>query len=108
MSEEVQGLKDLVQQLQAENDRLRREQISGQPSSGSTSRIDGHLSSTGSERLLYIPRERKCPVFRGTSGIGIEEWLEEVKASTRARHLSGLDKAYFMYDHLEGEAKDEI
>ncbi|KAL7870657.1 hypothetical protein SRHO_G00081540 [Serrasalmus rhombeus] len=33
---------------------------------------------------------------------------EEVQASIRARHLGPLDQAYFMLDHLEGEAKDEI
>lgn len=102
MSEEVQGLRDLVQRLQTENAQLKH----AQPASATGS--DGQSTGRGTERLLYIPRERKCPVFRGTSGIGIEEWLEEVKASTRARHLSGRDEAYFMYDHLEGEAKDEI
>lgn len=26
----------------------------------------------------------------------------------RVRHLKPVDQAYFIYDHLEGEAKDEI
>ncbi|XP_048842280.1 uncharacterized protein LOC125715081 [Brienomyrus brachyistius] len=36
------------------------------------------------------------------------EWLEEVEASMRARHLSMADQAFFLFDHLEGEAKEEI
>ena len=31
-----------------------------------------------------------------------------MKATIRARHLKPIDQAYFIYDHLEGEAKDEI
>ncbi|XP_031437692.1 uncharacterized protein LOC116223806 [Clupea harengus] len=52
--------------------------------------------------------ERKCPMFRGRVGMGIEEWVEEVNASIRTRHLGTLDQAYFIFDHLDGEAKDEI
>lgn len=40
--------------------------------------------------------------------MGLGEWLEEAGACMRARHLSQADKALFLYDHLEGEAKDEI
>lgn len=34
--------------------------------------------------------------------------MEEVDACARVRYLGSLDKAYFMLDHLEGEAKDEL
>lgn len=47
-------------------------------------------------------------MFRGKSGIGLTEWLEEARACMRARHLSTLDQAFFLFDHLEGEARDEI
>lgn len=60
------------------------------------------------ERLVYVPKERKCPVFRGNHGISIIEWEEEAWACMRARHLTPLDQAFFLYDHLESEAKDEI
>lgn len=79
MVEEVQELREQVRQLQVDK-----------------------------ERLLYIPRERRCPVFRGRSGVGIDEWVEEVNACVRARHLGSRDQADFMFDHLGGEAKDEI
>lgn len=42
------------------------------------------------------------------TGIGITGWVEEVQACVRARHLSAADQALFIFDHLEGEAKEEI
>lgn len=115
MSEEVQELRELVRQLQADKERLTQEQASRsaastsaampEPSNGQVVRPGNPVST---ERLLYLPRERKCPMFRGRVGIGIDEWLEEVDACVRVRHLGSLDKAYFMFDHLEGEARDEI
>lgn len=47
-------------------------------------------------------------MFRGKSGLGLEEWIEEVQACMRARHLSTADQALFLFDHLEGEAREEI
>lgn len=35
-----------------------------------------------------------------------EEWIEEVQACIRARHLSTIDQAFFLFDHLEGEAHE--
>lgn len=39
-------------------------------------------------------------MFRGRTGIGLAEWVEEVQACMRARNLS----TFFLFDHLEGEA----
>ena len=47
-------------------------------------------------------------MFRGDTGMGIAEWVEEVRASMRARRLAPIDQAFFIYDHLEGPAKEEI
>lgn len=57
---------------------------------------------------MFVPRDRKCPIFRGRSGIAQGEWIEEVQACIRARHLSLADQAFFLFDHLEGEAREEI
>lgn len=38
----------------------------------------------------------------------VEDWVEEMRATLRTRRLQPVDQAYFIYDHLEGEAKDEI
>lgn len=47
-------------------------------------------------------------MFRGRSGIGLAEWIEEAKACMRARNLFMSDQAFFLFDHLEGEAREEI
>lgn len=111
MATELQELRDLVEQLQADKARMLQEQAAAQcqdlPSNvvQPTETVSNPIQP---ERLVYLPRERKCPIFRGRGGIGIEEWCEEVQASVRARHLGPLDQAYFIFDHLDGEAKDEI
>lgn len=99
---------------------MRREQAEAQAAlsnpTGVSGGSEGNRASSSSasqpaapyDRVLYLPRERKCPMFRGPGGIGVVEWVEEVRASVRARHLKSVDQAYFIYDHLEGEAKNEI
>lgn len=111
MEEELSQLRDLVAQLQAENRKMRQERDADQPvATASTSSASGQSSVQVpvSERLIYLPRDRKCPMFRGTTGLNIVEWIEEVQACTRARYLSPSEQALFMYDHLDGEAREEI
>lgn len=112
----MQELRDLVAKLQADNNKLRqdREQVSLpgpsndslSPSVAVSQPVD--TSATLAERLVFIPRDRKCSKFNGRSGIGISEWVEEVQACMRARHLSVADQSFFLFDHLEGEAREEI
>lgn len=59
-------------------------------------------SATLTERIVFISRDRKCPIFDGKSGIGINEWIEEAKACKRTRHLSVAVQAFFLFDHLGG------
>lgn len=116
MEEELQQLREMISKLQADNEQLRQEQAVSQAQSSlappppvvvNSAPVLG-ASSSVRERLVVIPRERKCPMFNGKTGVGIREWTEEVKACMRARHLSAADQAFFVYDHLEGEAKNEI
>ena len=113
----MQQLRELVLQLRADNERLRQERagsLDGASGGGSgSSSPAGQAQSVGgvavvTERLVVMPRDRKCPVFNGRAGIGITEWVEEVQACICARHLSPADEAFFILDHLEGEAKAEI
>ena len=112
--EDLQELRDVIVQLRADNERLTRERAEAAASTAATSVSTNAAprpstpSSMAPDRLLYVPRERKCPMFHGNIGIGIMDWVEEVRASMRARHLAPIDQAYFIYDHLEGEAKKEI
>ena len=105
MEEELRQLRDMMSQLKTENERLRQERAA-QAGSNPVAPAPGPINQT--ERLVVIPRDRKCPMFNGRTGIGIVEWAEEVQACMRARHLSAADQAFFIFDHLEGEAKEEI
>lgn len=42
-------------------------------------------------------------MFNGKTGIGVTEWVEEVHACIRARHLSVADQAFSIFDHFEGD-----
>lgn len=104
MAEEMQELRDLIAQLRSENEQLK----SANPAGPSNLTNSGPPVTQATERLVFVPREKKCPIFRGGIGISINEWVEEATACMRARHLSSTDKAYFLFDHLEGEAREEI
>ncbi|XP_038129408.1 uncharacterized protein LOC119775484 [Cyprinodon tularosa] len=111
MEEEIQELKELVASLRADNERLRQGQasLSAQPSTSSAlPNAPPTPSLPVAERLIFVPRDRKCPIFRGRTGIGLSEWTEEARLCMRARHLSVADQAFFLFDHLEGEARNEI
>lgn len=107
MEEELQRLREQVGQLQTANERLSRSQNGG---TGDNLR-ENETPSVRREQAFYLPRERKCPKFSGSTAAGalsVEEWVEEAQSCIRSRHLSVLDKAMFLYDHLEGEARNEI
>lgn len=115
MEGELQELRDLVAQLRADNERLQQEQTAATPGPNvtpSTSAVPPTASSTAStpltERLVFVPQDRKCPMFKGRTGIGFTEWIEAVQACMRVRHMSTSDQAFFMFDHLKGEAREEI
>lgn len=106
MNEDIQGMQELIARLRAENEHLCQQQAGT-----STTFPTVSTPPTGPsvmDRLVFVPRDRKCPMFRGKSGIGLNEWLEEANACMRARQLSQADKAFFLFDHLEGEAKEEF
>ncbi|KAL0152450.1 hypothetical protein M9458_052173, partial [Cirrhinus mrigala] len=115
MEDEIRELRDLVAQLKSDNERLRQEQVSvAQPGPSNVfipAVADPPLvgaDASAVERFVFVPRDRKCPKFSGRSGIGIDEWVEEAQACMRLRRLSTVDQAFFLVDHLEGEAREEI
>lgn len=117
----MQQLRDLVAQLKADDERLRQERSAVQASSsvvpselndrgagldtGPKSSSNGN--SVVTERLIYVLRGRKCPVFEGRTEIPLTDWFEEVKTSMCVRHIPFID-ARFLYDPFEGEAREEI
>lgn len=123
----MRELRDLVAQLRADNERLRQEQAAApQPIAGASGAPSLPLASAITvnsepmpllgdrihvpvqDRLVFVPRDRKCPYFSGKSGVSVGEWVEEAQACMRARHLSFTDQAFFLFDHLMGEAREEI
>lgn len=63
------------------------------------------------ERFVSIHRERKFPYFSGSKSktdLSVYDLIENVEACLRDRCISNREKALFLYDHLEGEAKAEI
>lgn len=59
------------------------------------------------ERLINLPRDRKCPVIRGRTGLSSIDGVEEVQACLHVHQLP-VEKSLFIFDHLEGEAREEI
>ncbi len=117
MDNELQEMRELVAQLRADNERLRQdpvtmEQLDPGAASTSTARPATPRSADAGagmvERFVFIPRDRRCLNFNGRSGIRIDEWVEEARACMRIRTMTSAEQAFFLYDHLEGEARDEI
>lgn len=123
VEEQLKQLTERIQQLQADNDRLRASPVG--EGAGATRPAGEGLGETGAaessaaptsvtverpERYVYLPRERKCPRFSGksTDPLPIEEWVEEARRSLAVRHMSRAEQALFLYDLLDGEAKNEI
>lgn len=119
MEAELQELRELVAQLKADNVRLQQAQVAVElpdpdAAAASIAAVPPVIpqlsvaSTSAPERFVFVPRDRRCPKFNGKTGMGIDEWVEEAKACMRIRHLSNADQAFFLFDHLEGEAREEV
>lgn len=69
---------------------------------------DGAAGPRGRERVIYVPKEKKCPVFNEGSCAEFYEWLDEINAVLGYRHFEDTEKAMYIYDHLGGEARQEV
>ena len=78
-------------------------QLLQQPSDGASNRSP-HLI----DRVVYLPKDKRCPTFTGEGEVTIVDWIDEVKASLSTRRLSAIEQAHFLYEHLGGEARKEI
>lgn len=91
------------EQMTADNEQLSRARDVSQAIS---SRVDPIFITSGdnppvagtgpmvTEWLIVIPRDCRCPMFNGRTGIGIVKWKEELQVCMRAHHLSARDQAY--------------
>lgn len=123
MQEQLRLLMEQVQQLTAENTRLK-----GQPSTNGTvapsngtpgDNITPSTSSTSvaaagqpvPEHYVFVPRERKCPRFSGKFSsdlMSVEDWVEEARRCLSVRRMPLAEQALFLFDHLDAEAKAEM
>lgn len=120
MEEQLKVLSEMVQQLQADNQQLREELFRRPANAGGEAQavsprrdVDARsfVNISASERYVYVPRERKCPRFSGKRSIDlltVEDWVEEVRRSLIVRPVPVAEKALFVYDLLDGEAKAEV
>lgn len=108
MEQELLDLREQIRLLQAQNEQLMREH----PPSSNTAPNQPHpstsnansLSPVSFSRVLYVPRERKCPRFYGNmdSTLSVEDWTEEAKVCIEGRGWSDKEKVVFLLDHLGG------
>ncbi|KAK3742845.1 hypothetical protein QZH41_004523 [Actinostola sp. cb2023] len=58
---------------------------------------------------VSVPRERKLRKYQGMRDDKIlEDWVEDAKRAVSAMKLTGADAVDFLYNSLEGAAKDEV
>lgn len=64
---------------------------------------------TTSVEVIYMPKDKKMVIFSGDPGtISYYDWIDEVQNSMNYRQYREREQAAFLYDHLEGGAKQEI
>ncbi|XP_049335118.1 uncharacterized protein LOC125802156 [Astyanax mexicanus] len=62
-----------------------------------------------SVEVMYVPKDKKNVIFSGQPGtMPFHEWVDELQCSFNFRRYGAREQAAFLYDHLEGEAKQEI
>lgn len=118
LEEWVTQLMERIEQLQADNQRLRQGNVAaaiaveqGEQSQQEQNQQDLRCQESGSsvQRYVYVPRERKYPRFSGSSESSpVEEWIEDIKQCLQVRNMPIGEQAHFVYDLLDGEAKLEI
>lgn len=100
--------KDIISKLKDVNDSLREElQAKNDALSGQAAGTGSALASCR-ERIVYLPKEKKCTTFTGGISATFYDWLDELNATLSYRPFTGAEKAAFIYEQLGGEARQEI
>ena len=103
MEERVQELEVQVKYLQ---------EVRAGSAQGTVELPDSNSVAPERERVVYLQQDRKCPRFCGNmdsaDSLPIEEWIEEVENHVQTKRLTGREKAIFVFNHLDGEARIEI
>lgn len=77
-------------------------------------RLRQQEARSGTPQAVYVPRDRKVPVFTGfpekpgIDRIDIEEWTEAMKSAFRTWHVPVKDQTDVVLDYLGGQAKKTV
>lgn len=102
----VQRDKDTIAKLRDDNDTLRGELRV--KNGTSNEHVAGTVNVGCRERIVYLPKEKKCTTFIGGTSIMFYDWLDELNATLTYRSFTPAEKAAFIYEQLGGEARQEI
>ena len=90
--EEVDSLRDRMEKLSSE-----------------VEAVSGLKKEKSSPAFLLMPSQKKIKSFTGKEqDITLEDWLCDIHASIASRPLADEDKVHFMFQHLEGAAREEV
>lgn len=97
-------LERLVQIQQQHNEQLQKRIEQLQAVSAGSSQPTAARSSTSSSSVFGKPRAQDLREYDGASGIQLDEWLAELRLTTRLHRLSPLDTVSFGVSRLRGAA----
>lgn len=114
LRERLQREKEEMAKLRDENDRLvgrisdKGEGVTEQPRPQSPTELPRQQTTKISDYVIYLPKDKKVKTFTGGSGAVFYEWWDDIQISMNFRPFSDEEKAAYIYEHLGGEARDEI
>ena len=116
LQEQLKALEERLMKEKAEKDSLlnQNELLKGQigataPNPKLDDTLDETVVSPPPLEIVYLPKEKKCSMFSGKSGtLSYYDWLDDLESSVSFNRYKGRERAAYIYDHLEGEARQEI
>lgn len=109
LQDQLADLKRRLAREKEEKDRLAIENeklLRGAVMDSGTVRQGG---STTKVEVVYVPREKRCKVYTGkASSVPLSDWIEDLKSVFKARNFTPDQAVDYIWEHLEGEAKQEI
>jgi len=71
--------------------------------------VAGHQGTEPAPRYVFLPRERRIPVYCGENdNIEAVEWGEEVLRFVAARHMTEADAVDYAIFHMEEPVSSEV
>lgn len=113
--EQMAQLKDRNEELSAKLTEAEAKPPSGQlqdsasPPPAPAARSAAPVTMVPAVELVYVTKDRKVTRFSGHAGtISFHVWVDDVQGSVNFDRYTPREQAAYLYDHLEGEAQQEI